>query len=121
MGVRFIKISVVYFVIGTLLGMYMSMTYNFQFTGTHAHVNLLGWTSMTLAGILYVMYPKAGKSMLGKIHFWLHNIGLPIMMVCLFLTVLTGNQTFASFIGVGGVMVVIAVILFAINIFRNVR
>ncbi|WP_216828019.1 cytochrome-c oxidase [Alkalihalobacterium elongatum] len=120
-GIWFIKISVLYFVIGVLLGLYMSMTYQFQFTGTHAHVNLLGWTAMTLAGILYVIFPKAGESKLGITHFWLHNLGLPIMMVSLFMLVSTGNQSFGPFIGVGGILVTLGVILFAINIIKNVQ
>lgn len=119
MGYHFIRISVLYFVVGVLLGLYMSMTYNFSFTGVHAHVNLLGWTSMTLAGILYVLFPKAGRSILGKIHFILHNIGLLIMMVALFTLVQTGNEALGPVIGIGGISLIIGVILFAINIFRN--
>ncbi|MFC0562322.1 hypothetical protein [Halalkalibacter alkalisediminis] len=56
MGVTFIKISVVYFVIGVLLGYYMSVAHGSNLTGVHAHINLLGWTSMTLAGIIYTMF-----------------------------------------------------------------
>ncbi|WP_177344648.1 cytochrome-c oxidase [Evansella clarkii] len=119
MGYHFIRISVLYFVVGVLLGLYMSMTYNFSFTGVHAHVNLLGWTSMTLAGILYVLFPKAGRSILGKIHFILHNIGLLIMMVALFTLVQTGYEALGPVIGIGGISLIIGVILFAINIFRN--
>ncbi|WP_236939215.1 cbb3-type cytochrome c oxidase subunit I [Evansella clarkii] len=119
MGYHFIRISVLYFVVGVLLGLYMSMTYNFSFTGVHAHVNLLGWTSMTLAGILYVLFPKAGRSILGKIHFILHNIGLLIMMVALFTLVQTGNEALGPVIGIAGISLIIGVILFAINIFRN--
>lgn len=50
MGARLIKISSVYFVIGVLLGMYMSMTENPMLSPVHAHVNLLGWASLALAG-----------------------------------------------------------------------
>lgn len=120
MGYHFIRISVLYFVVGVLLGLYMSMTYNFSFTGVHAHVNLLGWTSMTLAGILYVLFPKAGQSILGKIHFILHNIGLLVMMIALFTLVQTGNEALGPVIGIGGITLIIGVILFAINIFKNV-
>lgn len=121
MGIRFIKISVIYFVIGVLLGLYMSMVHQYQLTGVHVHINLLGWTAMTLAGILYVIFPKAGESKLGKVHFWLHNIGLPIMMVALFLLITTSNQAMGPIIGIGGMITTLGVIIFAINVLLNVQ
>lgn len=71
MGVKLIKISVVYFALGALLEFYMSMAQNYSYTGVHAPVKLLGWNALTLAGILYLMFPKAGNSLAGKIHFWI--------------------------------------------------
>ncbi|CAM4123383.1 hypothetical protein Gste01_02546 [Geobacillus stearothermophilus ATCC 7953] len=53
MGVKLIKISVVYFVIGVCIGLGMSMTHSFALTPVHVHINLLGWTALTLAGIIY--------------------------------------------------------------------
>ncbi|MBM7572455.1 cytochrome-c oxidase [Aquibacillus albus] len=120
MGIKFIKISVVYFVIGVFLGYYMSVSHAYNLTGVHVHINLLGWTAMTLAGILYTLFPKAEISILGKLHFWLHNIGLPLMMIGLFFLV-QGNTSVEFFIPIGATAVVIAVILFAINILKNVK
>ncbi|MFC0470918.1 cytochrome-c oxidase [Halalkalibacter kiskunsagensis] len=120
MGVKFIKISVVYFVLGVLLGYYMSVAHAYNLTGVHAHLNLLGWTSLTLAGIIYTLFPKAESSILGKIHFWLHNIGLPLMMIGLFF-LLQGNNSLEFLIPIGATLLIIAVILFAINVMKNVK
>lgn len=120
MGVKFIKISVVYFVIGVSLGYYMSVAHAYNLTGVHAHVNLLGWTSMTLAGIIYTLFPNAETSILGKIHFWLHNLGLPPMIIGLFF-LLQGNNSLELLIPIGATMVVLAIILFAINVLLNVK
>ena len=120
MGVKLIKISVVYFSVGVLLGLYMSMASNYIYKGVHVHINLLGWTSLTLAGIIYLIFPKAAATTLAKVHFWMHNIALPIMMIGLFL-VLTGYEAFLIMIPIGGTAVVIAVIIFAINILKNVK
>ncbi|GAA0374016.1 cytochrome-c oxidase [Bacillus horti] len=120
MGVKLIKISVVYFVLGVLLGFYMSMASDYSYTGVHAHMNLLGWTSLTLAGILYLMFPRAGQSLSGKIHFWLHNIGLPLMMVGLFMAI-SGYTQFLVLIPIGGITVVLAVFVFAFNVLKNIR
>jgi cbb3-type cytochrome oxidase subunit 1 len=120
MGIRLIKISSVYFVIGVLLGMYMSMSEKFSFTPVHVHINLLGWTALTLAGLIYVAFPNAAETALAKIHFWLHNIGLPVMMIALAFLV-TGAKWAGPFVAIGGVLTVLGVILFAINIFRTVK
>jgi hypothetical protein len=119
MGIKFIKIAVVYFVVGVFFGMFMSISHKFEYASVHAHINLVGWASMALAGIIYHVFPSAGTSTLGKIHFWLHNIGLPIMMISLFF--LVGGATGAEpFVAVGGTLTALAVILFTINVLKNV-
>ncbi|MEF2966769.1 cytochrome-c oxidase [Paenibacillus sp. M1] len=119
-GVTYIKVSVVYFVIGVLLGMYMSMAHDYTLASVHVHVNLLGWASFALAGIIYWLFPKAGASLLGKIQFWTYTIGLPIMMIGLAF-VLEGKASFEAIIPIGATLVVVSVILFAINVLINVR
>ncbi|WP_114498343.1 hypothetical protein [Fontibacillus phaseoli] len=57
--------------------------------------------------------------MLGKIQFWVHSIGLPIMMIGLAL-VPEGKESFEAIIPIGATLVVVSVILFAINVFVNV-
>ncbi|RXJ01727.1 cytochrome-c oxidase [Anaerobacillus alkaliphilus] len=120
MGVRLIKISVVYFVIGVLLGYYMSTAHAYNLTPVHVHINLLGWTSLTLAGILYVLFPNLAATKLAKAHFWLHNIGLPAMMIGLaFMVYGNTSLTFATIISAN--LVTLAVILFAVNILMNLK
>ncbi len=120
MGIRLIKISVVYFVIGVLIGYYMSTAHAYNLTPVHVHINLLGWTALTLAGILYVLFPNLAKTKLAKVHFWLHNIGLPSMMLGLaFMVYGNTSLTFATIIGAN--LVTVAVILFAVNILMNLK
>ncbi|AGT33766.1 hypothetical protein M493_17800 [Geobacillus genomosp. 3] len=120
MGVKLIKISVVYFVIGVCIGLGMSMTHSFTLTPVHVHINLLGWTALTLAGIIYHLFPQAAATKLANVHFWLHNIGLPVMMIGL-VFVVYGNEAFVPVTAIGGVLVVLAVIAFAVNVLQNVR
>ncbi|MBB6283052.1 cytochrome-c oxidase [Geobacillus subterraneus] len=120
MGIKLIKISVVYFVIGVLIGLGMSMTHSFVLTPVHVHINLLGWTALTLAGIIYHLFPQAAATKWAKIHFWLHNIGLPLMMVGL-IFVVYGYEAFVPATAIGGTLVVLGVISFAIAVLQNVR
>ncbi|ART75979.1 cytochrome-c oxidase [Sutcliffiella horikoshii] len=120
MGVRLIKISVIYFLIGVGIGYYMSTAHAYNLTPVHAHVNLLGWTALTLAGIIYILFPAAGKTKLATWHFWLHNIGLPLMMVGLAFVVY-GNESLLILTIIGANLTTLAIVLFVINVLKNVK
>lgn len=121
MGIKFIKVSVIYFTVGVILGMYMSMEHDYALTGVHVHINLLGWASFALAGIIYFIFPKAGNHVLAKVHFWGANIGLPLMMGGLATLLVSGAEQATFFISIGATLVVLSVILFAYNVLMNVR
>jgi FtsH-binding integral membrane protein len=57
---------------------------------------------------------------MAKVHFWLHNIGLPIMMIALAFLV-SGTKNATPAVAVGSTLVVLGVIVFAINIIKNVK
>lgn len=116
MGMRFLKIAVVYFFIAVCLGLVMGIIHNFSFTSVHAHLNLLGWVSMAIFGVIYSIYPSVAETKLAKSHFWLHNIGLPVMQGALFIQLLTGNGAFTVGIIVGSLLLVVGVLLFMLNI-----
>lgn len=121
MGVKLIKISVVYFAIGVTLGMYMSMAHDYALTGVHVHVNLLGWASFALAGIVYHLFPSISKNVYAKLHFWSANIGIPLMMIGLTVLILASAEQFTIIIAIGGILVVFSVIMFAINVLQNIK
>ncbi|PLS16373.1 cytochrome-c oxidase [Bacillus sp. M6-12] len=120
LGIQLIRISVVYFVVGACLGLGMSITHSYTLTPVHVHINLLGWTAMTLAGILYHLFPQIAVTKLAKTHFWLHNISLPLMMAGLAFVV-NGNDALIPFVAVGGTVLVLAIILFALNILVKLK
>ncbi len=121
MGVRFLKIAAVYFLIAVCLGLVMGIIHNFSFTSVHAHLNLLGWVSMAIFGLIYCVFPKVGETKLAKAHFWLHNIGLPLMQGVLFVQLVTGNQALVVGTIIGSLLVVLGVVLFVINVLAHIK
>lgn len=123
-GVRlarlWILIAVTYLVAGATVGVLMGASMNFTFAPVHAHINLLGWASMALAGLIYDRFPLAGGSKLGVVHFWLHNTVLPALMVVLFLF-LGGNQSLGPVLGVFSVLMLLTLALFAVNLWINLK
>ncbi|MFB3170454.1 cytochrome-c oxidase [Neobacillus sp. 179-C4.2 HS] len=119
MGKAYLKVATVYFTIGVLAGLTMGIIHDFRFTSVHAHVNLLGWVSMALFGLIYHFYPNAANSKLAKTQYWLHNIGVPVMLGGIALQVLGVSAALAPTI-IGSLAVVIGVILFMVNVFKYV-
>lgn len=120
MAVRLLKIAAFYFILGVCLGLFMSINHSYQYTGVHTHLNLLGWVSFALAGLIYLHFPKAEQHVLGKLHFWGHNIGLPAMMIGLFLLA-QGISGVEPVIAIGGLLTTLSILLFFINIVMNVQ
>lgn len=120
MSIRLIKISAVYLLIGLALGMFMSISKDFKQASLHTHILVLGWALLAVIGIIYQLFPEASETILAKCHFWLHNIGLPIMIVGLFF-VLKGNSALEPVTAVGASLSTLGLILFIINVFKNIR
>lgn len=120
MGLRFLKIAVVYLVIGATLGLIMGISQNFALAPVHAHLVLLGWASLALAGLIYHLYPAASTTLLARVHFWLHNLALPVFMVGLgFL--LTGKESAVPIVAASASAVLLGLALFAANVLLNVK
>jgi hypothetical protein len=116
---RFIHTAVAFFVVGVFLGLYMGANKDFRFVHVHAHINLLGWMSLGIAGLLYHMHPHLQKSWLAHAHYWLHSVGLIVFM---------GGFAYGNIVGyvfvpvaIGSSMVAFGVLLFAINVFARLR
>ena len=120
MAIRFIRIAVIYLICGVGLGLYMGMTTQFTLTPVHAHFNLLGWASLALCGLVYAAFPAAAETRLAKWHFWLHNLGLPPLMIALAL-MLGGNAAMGPVVGIFSMVVAAGVALFAVNVWLAVR
>ncbi len=120
MGLRFLKIAVVYLFIGALLGLIMGITQKFVLVPVHAHLLLLGWASLALAGLVYHLYPAAATTRLARIHFWLHNLGLPVFMVALGV-LLTGTESATPIVAAAASAVLVGLAIFAINVLINVK
>lgn len=122
MGAKWIKLAVLYFIIGIALGLFMSATLQLKWAAAHAHVNLVGWASTALIGLVYTVYPKAGTSTLGTWTFWLYNLGLPVLLVSMFMVQIPGAIGFAHiFTFSGGGALALGIILFIVNVFMNVH
>jgi hypothetical protein len=73
---------------------------------------------MAITGIVYLVMPGCARSRLATLHFWGHNIGLPVMMVGLALKDY-GPANMEPLIAAGSTLVLLSLVLFAVNLLRN--
>ena len=99
MSTRFLRIAAVYFVVAVTLGLYMGMTEKFTQVPVHAHLNMLGWVSMALFGLIYVAFPAAGQTKFAM---------------------LAGNAALGPAVGITASVTLIGIVLFAINLWRTI-
>lgn len=114
MAERLLRCAVLYALLGIGMGVVMGITHDFSSRGVHVHVNLLGWVSMALMALVYRAFPRMAEHPLARVQFWLHNIGLPVMMVGLY-QLLHGHPEAEPAVGVGSVIVALAFLAFALN------
>ena len=122
MGSTWIKLAVLYLVFGICVGLFMSMTLMLKWGSAHAHVNLVGFATTAIFGVIYSVYPGAAKNSLGKAHFWLHNLGVPVFLLSAFLVQVPGMlDTAHIFTYLGGGAFGLGTILFIVNAFKNIN
>jgi hypothetical protein len=113
---RLLRIAVLYWVCGVSWGIYMGATKNFNDVPVHAHLNLLGWVSLGLCGLIYAKAPHLEQSLLAKAHFWLHNLGLPPLMIAVWLIVNGHEEIGGPLAGIFSVVMGLGVLSFAVNL-----
>ena len=116
---RWIAIALVYFVAAVSLGIFMAASEDFRLRGLHVHLNLLGWVSMALFGIVYRLFPRVAATRLAALHFWLYQLALPPMMAGL-AGLLLGHAAMVPLVAAGSVAVGVAIALFAVGFWRAV-
>lgn len=113
-------LSVVVLLVGMLAGIAMGIQQDFTLAPAHSHLNLVGGVLLFLFGLYYRLVPAAGTSTLAKIQGWLHMIGAIVFPAGIAAVLLKGPSFEAAPI-IGSLLVVAAMTLFAIIVFRTSR
>jgi hypothetical protein len=112
----FILIASACLIVGVSMGIAMGIAHDFQFAPVHAHLNLLGWTSLALFGLTYKSYPMLANSRIALAHLMLSSISAVLFPVGIYFSVAHGAPGLA--IGTSLVWFLGAVLFFA-NLVRT--
>jgi hypothetical protein len=67
--IAFLFLATLCLIVGVAMGIWMGIVHDFSLAPVHAHLNLLGWTSLALFGLVYRAYPALAASRLAAMHF----------------------------------------------------
>jgi hypothetical protein len=113
-------VSVVVLLVGMLAGIAMGVQQNFTLAPAHAHLNLVGGVLLFMFGLYYRLIPAAGATLLAKVQGWLHIAGAILFPAGIAAVLLKGPSFEAAPIA-GSLLVVAAMALFAVIVFRTSR
>jgi hypothetical protein len=117
-GSLMMRVGVVVLLIGMLGGIAMGIRQDFALQAVHAHLNLVGGVLLFLFGLYYRLVPAAGNSALAKTQGWLHIIGGIFFPIGVAVVIFKGESWIVLPI-VGSLIVVVAMALFALIVFRT--
>lgn len=116
LGLRCLQLAVLYALIGISVGIMMAASHDFSHKTLHAHANLAGWVSLGIMGLIYLALPALAQTRLATAHFWLHNIGLPLILIGLFLIYSGQPENGEPFAKGGSSILGLGFVCFALNL-----
>ena len=115
----FFALGAVCVFMGMLWGMQMGEAEDFTLMPAHAHLNLLGWVTMSLYGTFYALTHASLKPKLAWTNFALAALGVAVMIPSLALFLPTRDAKYHPGIIVGEIATVLSMLVFAVSVYRE--
>ena len=117
----FLITGTIFLVIGLLIGMIMGASGDYSLSLGHAHINLIGFVLSAIFALTYRNYAEMEASRLATYHFWLHLVGAIVVnvMLLLFLGGRISEAAMAPIAPLAELAVLIGVLLFFFNVWKN--
>lgn len=123
---RYTSASILYFLIGCVLGAFMFLRPGniYSIMPAHAHINLVGFVSMMIFGVSYHMFPRfAGKPLysikIAKHQFTILNTGL-MGMVLIFAFADRDGATYRLLLPLFGTILTSSFVLYLYNAWKTI-
>lgn len=113
----YFRVAVAFLIVGILVGLHMSISQNHQVVGAHAHINLLGWVTMSIFGAYHALNPETAETRLAKLQFYVYTVGVIVMAPSLYL-LLTGSPAMEPIVAIASIIVFVGVLMFGAIVLR---
>lgn len=114
----FLLTALLYAIVGMGLGIHMGIAHDFSGTPIHVHINLVGWVTLAIYGLIHRAYPAMSASRLAWPQFWIAQAGALVFPIGIALSIYRDWPVLAI---LGSLAVFLAMILFTLMAFGNLR
>lgn len=101
---------------GMIWGIQMSVSEDHSLSMAHAHLNLVGWTTLGLFGLYYTVTPEADGTVLSKAHLAIALAGVLCLVPGIVIVVTSGARVLVA---IGSILTVISMLIFLVTVARN--
>ncbi len=112
----FFLAAVLCVLVGMAWGIQMAISHDHLLGGAHAHLNLVGWTTMALFGLYYRLTPQAAETRLAKVHLWTAILGVLVMVPGIAVAISTGAPALAA---AGAMLTTLSMVIFLVTVLRH--
>jgi hypothetical protein len=116
-AIAFQRTGLLFLLVGIGLGMKMGASQDFSMMPVHAHINLVGGVLMFIAGLFYASRPDIPRRAV-SVHYWLHLVGALLLVAGIY-GAMSHAPWYGPVVGAGSVGVMLAMLVFAWNVFRR--
>jgi hypothetical protein len=102
--------------VGMAWGIQMAISQDHLMSGAHAHLNLVGWTTMALFGLYYHLTPHAAGTRLARLHAGIAILGVLVMVPGIALAITSGDPALAA---VGALLTALSMAIFLYTVLRH--
>lgn len=115
-GFVFFLAAVLCVLAGMAWGIQMAISQDHLLAGAHAHLNLVGWTTMALFGLYYHLTPQAAVTRLAKVHAVTAILGVVVMVPGIAVAITTGAPMLAA---LGALLTLLSMTIFLVTVLRH--
>ena len=102
----YIIIGLCWVIVGMIYGIWLGASHHNNFANSHAHINLLGFVTSVLFGMLYWAFPAMAKSRIAMWQFLIYEVGVALLVIGKIMVDNDGTETL--FLQIGAVLTIIA-------------
>ena len=104
---------------GMTLGMQMGGSGDFTLMPAHAHLNLLGWVTMSLYGAFYALTRETLSEKLAWTNFGFSAAGVIVMIPFLAMMLSSGNEALEVYVAIGGGLSMLGLLVFGVSVTKE--
>ena len=105
----YIIVGLCWVIAGMIYGAWLGASHHNNFANSHAHINLLGFVTSVLFGMLFWAFPAMAKSRADMWQFLVYEVGVALLIIGKIMVDADGTETL--FLQIGSILTIIATVM----------